>query len=1407
MKEVEYSDLNEGLFDFLKSSESVMKQVCDEILQEEKRIIDFELEKKKEAEFANMTFAEMRKVNRKAIENINAFAKEKQEALPADKKLESNKKIISAHKEGFQQRVEEIYIDFSENNKKYVGELERQLSKEIRDHGKRLRLLLDSADIKIAGNDSRLKYFNSRRATERGILADYRWEKSQKMKDLLRSATLDTIISVYPNLKSLYEQFVNLVSDMESDYKDKIERSTEKKPEADPKEEESTSEDKKDIDIDFTEATSDTYKDLFGGPREIDESINLTGVDSVYLEMEHDVDLFVGKPFKLKAWRGQKDEGNYHFLLYKGKKDTVFFLVEIGGVEIPFYFKKFTDKPTYYAHDTGFVFLPCFGVKTTGDILGPADQGGNRTADANKQSKYLYNYHCWEKTPEIEGASQIFNYLPLISNKKDKETKDKNITTLQTVSDTFKEITSFFVANRIATWEEWSEEKQDDISKEEPRNINFYKNSPQYSVFKQMYSEPNVKVTEMVNFYIKKILSREKTGEVSKYFDELLKTDAVRKEDIRDYNRKFDYILSICYAAIAKGIGAMSADPAPVETVVDEEEIEGDEIEKETDDEPSVAEPAVTSKPDTSSTPPASTTPSSGSGEGETTSDVEPLPFGALYKGKYYTYKYATHSKEGYPILYYGEKGTINDNDQKKNQIIIGTEVEKTLNINVLYNDKEERVRIEPEKIRNAIEDEKLRVKKTENYKHRVKGYEPYFIALGYSYGDEKEVTDEVVIPLIKVGKIAVLIGSSSFLIDGKPVVAGDKFRVDEFNYTILSFVKDKVRVKARNEKTGEEKEVSYALKDLDDLLKSGKRIASTPKRQKPLPGTTEGDIWERKTDDIHLIYTLKGYDGKTGHPIFLIEDKEDGTEKQKTIKRKDFLFDINNNYIKKIDKIDLKEGDLYMTTNLPFKRYEIVSVDLPNKQVSYTSTAFGSNKKQRKTENIADFKRKIEAGNIKFTSSKEMVITEKNTFFKMEDLNLQDGDEVLFYDGKTERKGTYVKGKDFSGIEEGEDFWDIEEEIFANDGSYIVNMSGIERAKSEKPSSKKTTIDDSLKDKPAFEVSAKDEWKEAATGKKWIITGVTDKNVAYRVANTQKINTVPLSRFEKLYKTGKISLVRKSKKQKAGVTNESFFTQIHTKQETNYMKKVKNFQEFTSVNEGFAEWLGGTIRRGVDQALNTTSGKLKNLTVEISNRMKEYLNLYEDHANDYMSAMAEYKKNPGDPDLERDLEQSRDSLLGLQKRYNEILKGFNERAAELYIDKKGNENVELKNAYNQWMAIEEQKIRKMQNAVKDRIQTAKEGLYKNVLTSSTPIGTNIKSYLQMGSLDFRDKVDSLSNRDTKNLENELTRYSLELQDRIESINDTKSPTYQNLQKEKKNVENRINIIRKIQGKTSRSYN
>jgi hypothetical protein len=254
-------------------------------------------------------------------------------------------------------------------------------------------------------------------------------------------------------------------------------------------------------------------------------------------------------------------------------------------------------------------------------------------------------------------------------------------------------------------------------------------------------------------------------------------------------------------------------------------------------------------------------------------------------------------------------------------------------------------------------------------------------------------------------------------------------------------------------------------------------------------------------------------------------------------------------------------------------------------------------------------------------------------------------------------------------------------------------------------------------------------------------------------------------------------------------------------------MKKVKNFQEFTSVNEGFAEWLGGTIRRGVDQALNTTSGKLKNLTVEISNRMKEYLNLYEDHANDYMSAMAEYKKNPGDPDLERDLEQSRDSLLGLQKRYNEILKGFNERAAELYIDKKGNENVELKNAYNQWMAIEEQKIRKMQNAVKDRIQTAKEGLYKNVLTSSTPIGTNIKSYLQMGSLDFRDKVDSLSNRDTKNLENELTRYSLELQDRIESINDTKSPTYQNLQKEKKNVENRINIIRKIQGKTSRSYN
>lgn len=1416
MKEVEYSDLNEGLFDFFKSSESVMKQICDEILQEGKRMIVIEYEKRKEAEFANRTFAEMRQVNRRAIENINAFAEEKQKDLPVDKKLQSKKEKISAYREDFREKVEKAYIDFSEYNKRAIEEIERQFSREIEDHEKKLSLLFNSAKVKIAGNDSRLKYYNSRRATERGILTDYRLEKAQEMRDLLRLTTLDKIFSVYSGLQSLYEEFENHVSDMESDYKKKITEVTVLPPD------EATS-------GGGTETTgSDTrlgpaprgddeddpeIADFFGGPRVIDTEISNSGTDDRYPKNFSGTDPFKGKPYKLKLWEGEDKDGTYHFLYYEDKSPKVFFLLEIEdkGIEIPFYFEKFDNAPEGYPPINNYVFLPCFGMKGTGKFLEPVSLGDFRKPDENKESKFRYNYHKRTMPKKTDRNSREVNFsLKIIDTQENGEV-------LRKVSEFLDKIRQTFIDNRFRKIEKTKSGKT--LGKN-PRNIQFYKNSPQYNAFSGVYSEPNEQVIDMVNGAIQKILDKVIGGVAVEDFDYLLnnKPDDTFEEK-KEYNKKFDYVLSTYYLVIANALGYISDDSIkksdPAETVVDEEEIEGEEIEKEDEDDSSTEEPVITPKPDTSSTPPASTTPSSDSGGGgEKSSDVEPLPFGALYKGKYYTYKYATHSKEGYPILYYGEKGTINDNDQKKNQIIIGTEVEKTLNINVLYNDKEEKVRIEPEKIRSSIEDEKLRVKKTGNYKHRIKGYEPYFIALGYSYGDEKEVTDEVVIPLIKVKKIAVLIGSSSFLIDGKPVVAGDRFYVDGFNYTILSFVKDKVRVKAKNEETKEEKEVSYALKDLDDLLKSAKRIASTPKRQKSLPGIEPGDKWEKKTDDVHLIYTFKHYNEKTGHPIFFIEDKEDGTEKEKTIKREDFLFDINNNYIKKIEEIDIKVGDLYMTTNLPFKRYEIVSVDLPNKQISYTSTAFGSNKKQKKTENIADFKRKIEAGNIKFTSSKEMVITEKNTFFKMEDLNLQDGDRVSFYDGKNERRGTYVKGKDFSGIEEGEDFWDIEEEIFANDGSYIVNMSGIERDKSDKPSSKKTTIDDSLKDKPAFEVSAKDEWKETSTGKKWIITGVTDKNVTYRVAGTKKINTVPLSRFEKLYKTGKISLVRKSKKQKAGVTNESFFTQIHTKQETNYMKKVKNFQEFTSVNEGFAEWLGGTIRRGVDQALNTTSGKLKNLTAEISAKMEEYLELYEEYAKDYLSTMEKHKKSPNDTVIEVDLEQSRSALLGLQKRYNELLRGFNERAAELYIDKKGKENVELKNAYNQWMAIEEQKIRKIQNAVRARIEARKQTHYNPLIIAPVIIPKNIESYINMSLSDYSDAIQSLTLKEIPDFLNDLEKYSTNLKDKLSNIPQKTPKENKNVTDTRTKLNNAINDVKqksnmlskKLRGQSSSRY-
>ena len=600
MKEVEYSDLSEGFLDFLKSPESVMKQVCDEILQAEKNMIDTQFRFLEKFDSIKIFVSGLKRMY---SESLTRLEQEKTAKIAEIKSLglKGENKIIAAYSRGKRllenARDNDEGIKLEKIYKTLVRELNEEQTRSVFDYDKILTRHIRNADVQIAGNMARQKYYNERRSTEKNELFSYRTRKREAHKNFIKDLDISEIIASDADLHDIYDTIKSVINRIELETIGEISTSSvvpsTPEPGADDTKKDSTGSRFDPISsIDSDEEDDFIRIDHLGGPDKIneyrEEDDSETGIpeetEFLYGTDPGKEDPFAGMPFKLKPWKNISNNvvDNYYFLIFGDDNPKVLFNVDISGIDIPFMLT-FAGDNTSYGKGESFpeiksqvVALPCFGLREGGVPLKRTSILDITTSDITESTTRYYSSRIHKKS----GSSDSLSLNTI--NLKD---FDNNSSAVESVVSVFRSISQYFADNFI--------EKGKD-GKNIIRDASFYKNRPHAKILAQSFGSQKMplirrEVNETIRTSFAKGFKDGKNEQGA--FDYLLSTDPKDLEGLgkKKYNIKFESVVIAFYRLIGnsmslplkKGADAsFSEEPKKEEKVEDKDFIEGKEIEK-----------------------------------------------------------------------------------------------------------------------------------------------------------------------------------------------------------------------------------------------------------------------------------------------------------------------------------------------------------------------------------------------------------------------------------------------------------------------------------------------------------------------------------------------------------------------------------------------------------------------------------------------------------------------------------------------------------------------------------------------------------------------------------------------------------------------------------------------------------
>jgi hypothetical protein len=1001
----EMNKMNEGVFDFLKSAESVMKEVCDQHFQEEKSYIDFQYTIKEK------------------LMRLERFKKQlEQEYLGEMNKVERmpDKEIKQENKDRIKEDWEKAKEEIAEKEIK----IKRDLKSRFYTYTEKLDKINNKAELLAGKNEQRINYWNRRIASDRVDLDRYDLEKKIALGDLSaglgldpRPGSGDSLIGGDRDLENIRNKMRRSVIGAISDKSVKIEKSS--KPGV---QEQVPEEDKDQLDVE------DEDESTFSG----DDRVNIPRGPKY--DNNHERNTFRTKKdgrvvVRITPNSYIKDiewEGQYYNYLYFPKKssgktdnDLVIFVINIYGVDIPFYLKGtgIGNPWPFLGFNKKMGMMPdCFF--TTSDLK-----------TSYRDSFYTY-YTTFEDTPSKSAKIAVKNAeVEIFPND---EIKTGQI--LNKIKSEIVNIKEWFKKNKTYEYDKKLnpvDDENDPIEKPErmERGLEYYREGHHFNVFKYIsvdYEGTRDNIASILYEVLSNTLKKCQTHDALKLtlkYDELVTASSTSSNLVY---RNLSTIMRGIYTQIAlNGLGLTSQELSK-KTNTQVREKTAEDIKKELkiklakaseDGDYDLVDSILLQlkeleikKTGTSKLPEETVSPAEASispeedteediGEdiGEDTEETLfspkkgnfPMDWVIQSKEEGIFYKYifeGEYTPKGVPFLsYYDldlESNSLDKKEKRQGKFYMGEFPDSNARPKKYsYKGSEYNQGVTEETLKDIIKSlEYTQTFSGEKNSNQAltffKAFEPWVFSQGFYYEKIEQKGNSCKVYLKKNPRLELL--AEKRPIEGIEVGNSYENLEDGFVFTLVGYTRNGAPKVEKTFDLGKSAPVKMSKEEIKNWLDPDLYKKTSRKYKNAIEiGTNQFIGIGDEFDDEYRIYKVTGF-SNMGSPRFDIIDKFDidkKDEKDKSklkkvmksrfVKRKDIEEGFKEGVFKKIDPIE--DGNIYRVVGSnPLTNWKVTSVDSDNVMISKISE--GGKKTGEKTFPFMEFREKIRKGDIEIS-------------------------------------------------------------------------------------------------------------------------------------------------------------------------------------------------------------------------------------------------------------------------------------------------------------------------------------------------------------------------------------------------------------------------------------------------------